>query len=178
MNEVKCLLILLLLASTATLALCEEVSLKQNDAQAIADASLQPPSNETELVAFVESAVAHAHEVGKPQAIKDFMNLKGPWVRGETYIFAHDFNGSTLCLPYLPSALGTNRLGVQDAEGKYINRDMQAIAMNGSGFYHYLYRNPVTNQTEPKVSYVMKVDDTWWLGSGIYLPGKNETSVE
>jgi signal transduction histidine kinase len=178
MNDVKCLLTLLLLASTFTLALCEEVSLKPNDTQAIANASLQSPSNETELMTFVESAVAHAHDVGKPQAIKDFMNLKGPWVRGETYIFAHDFNGTTLCLPYLPTAVGTNRLGVQDAEGRYINRDMQAIAMNGSGFYHYLYRNPVTNQTDPKVSYVMKVDDTWWLGSGIYLPVKNEISVE
>jgi polar amino acid transport system substrate-binding protein len=55
---------------------------------------------------------------------------------------------------------------------------MQAIAMNGSGFYQYLYRNPVTNQTEPKVSYVMKVDDTWWLGSGIYLLEENKTLIK
>ncbi len=178
MKEVTSLLILFLLASSITLALCEEVGLKQSDAQTITNASLRSPSNESELKAFVESAVAHAHEVGKPQALRDFMDLKGPWVRGETYIFAHDFNGTTLCLPYQPSAVGTDRQGVQDAEGKYINRDMQAIAMNGSGFYNYLYRNPVTNQTTPKVSYVMKVDNTWWLGSGIYLPGKNETAVK
>lgn len=40
--------------------------------------------------------------------------------------------------------------------------------MNGSGFYEYEWRNPVSNQSEPKVSYVKKVDDTWWMGAGIY----------
>ncbi|MDQ1283509.1 MAG: hypothetical protein QG666_1301, partial [Euryarchaeota archaeon] len=43
-----------------------------------------------------------------------------------------------------------------------------AIAMNGSGYYEYRWNNPITNQSEHKVSYVSKVDDTWWLGSGIY----------
>jgi polar amino acid transport system substrate-binding protein len=46
---------------------------------------------------------------------------------------------------------------------------MRSTAFNGSGFYEYLYRNPLTNQTEPKVSYVMKVDESWWLGAGIYI---------
>jgi polar amino acid transport system substrate-binding protein len=178
MKHAKTLFSLLLLASAVSLALGDEASSKQSDTQSIADSSLQPPCNETELMTFVQSAAAHAHVVGELQAIKDFMDLEGPWVRGETYIFAHDFNGTTLSLPYLPSAVGTNRLSIQDAEGRYINRDMQAIAMNGSGFYQYLYRNPVTNQTEPKVSYVMKVDDTWWLGSGIYLPEENKTLIK
>lgn len=101
-----------------------------------------------------------------------FMNISGPWVRGETYIFAHDFNGTALVLPHLPGSVGTYRLDLRDEEGRYINRDMRAIAKNGSGFYHYVYKNPMTNETLPKVSYVMKVDDTWWLGSGIYVGDK------
>ncbi len=100
------------------------------------------------------------------------MDISGPWVMGETYIFAHDFNGTALVLPYLPGSVGTYRLDLRDEEGRYINRDMRAIAKNGSGFYHYVYRNPVTNETLPKVSYVMRVDDTWWLGSGIYVGDK------
>jgi hypothetical protein len=45
---------------------------------------------------------------------------------------------------------------------------MRAIALNGSGYYEYDWVNPLTNKSEPKISYVMKVDDTWYLGAGIY----------
>lgn len=102
------------------------------------------------------------------------MNLNGSWVRGDVYIFAHAFNGSTLALPYLPNEVGTNRLDLQDAEGKYINREMSCIAQHGGGFYHYLYRNPISNVSQEKVSYVMKVNDSWYLGAGIY---KNESDL-
>ena len=134
----------------------------------VENASLRAPSNETELISFVESAVAHVNEVGKDKAIKDFMDLNGSWVRGDVYIFAHDFNGTTLCLPYLPKGVGTNRLDIKNNQGIYINREMQSIALNGSGLYEYSWPNPISNQSESKVSYVTKVDDTWWLGSGIY----------
>ncbi len=130
--------------------------------------NLKAPSNETELISFVESAVAHVKEVGKERAIKDFMDINGSWVRGDVYIFAHAFNGTTLVLPYQPSAVGTNRLDVQDPQGRYVNREMNCIAQHGNGFYHYVYRNPVSNKIENKVSYVTKVDDNWWLGAGIY----------
>lgn len=177
MKTANVLIIVLLLASAIPLlALRDEAERDQSDSQVISNSHLQPPSNETELAAFVEAAVAHAREVGRPQAVRDFMDLKGPWVRGETYIFAHDFNGTALVLPYVASGVGTNRMSLQDAEGRYINRDMRAIARNGSGYYYYIYRNPVTNQAQPKVSYFIKVDETWWLGSGIYLPQKNKTA--
>lgn len=29
---------------------------------------------------------------------------------------------------------------------------------------------------EPKMSYVQKVDDTWWLGAGTYIENLNETT--
>lgn len=122
-----------------------------------------------ELKSFVEEATSHALVVGKEKALADFMDLEGPWVRGDVYIFAHEFNGTALALPYLPPEVGTYRLDIQDERGAYINREMRSIALNdGSAFYEYVWRNPLTNQTEPKVSYVMKVDETWWLGAGIY----------
>ena len=146
------------------------------------NASLKAPSDETELVSFVESAVAHVKEVGKERAIKDFMDLNGTWVRGDVYIFAQSFNGTSLVLPYTPSGVGTNRLDLQDARGTYINRDMYCLALNGGGFYHYVYKNPVSGLIQNKVSYVMKVDESWWLGAGIYegnqAAGSNQTSLE
>jgi len=137
--------------------------------------SHQPPSSEEELVAFVESAASYARVYGKDIATRDFMDLNGPFVREEVYMFAADFNGTSLALPYLPSAVGTNRLDLQNSQGVYVNREMRSIALNGSGVFDYVWTNPITNQTEPKTSYVTKVDNEWWLGAGIYL-GDEETA--
>jgi hypothetical protein len=141
------------------------------------NASLRAPSNETELISFVESAVEHVNEVGKVKAIKDFMDLNGSWVRGDVYIFAQDFNGTSLCLPYLPKEMGTNRLDIKNDRGIYINREMRSIALNGSGLYEYSWPNPIGKQSESKVSYVTKVDATWWLGAGIYEAKSNSENA-
>jgi len=130
--------------------------------------SAMKPASREELKTFVEEAYSHALVTGKDRALTEFMDLNSIWVRGDVYIFAHGFNGTALCLPYLPEEVGTNRMDIQNDQGVYINRDMRAIAMNDSGFYEYRWRNPISNQSEPKVSYVSKVDDAWWLGAGIY----------
>lgn len=132
----------------------------------------QPPATKEELAAFVEAAASFARIFGRDLATKDFMDLQGPFVRGDVYIFAADFNGTSLALPFLPSAVGTNRLDLQNSEGVRINREMRAIAEDGSGFFEYLWTNPLTGGEEPKTSYVTKVDDGWWLGAGIYLEGE------
>jgi signal transduction histidine kinase len=130
--------------------------------------SAMKPTSREELQTFVQEAYSHALVTGREKALRDFMDLNSSWVRGDVYIFAQDFNGTSLCLPYLPNEVGTNRMDIQNEQGVYINREMRAIAMNGSGFYEYRWTNPITNQSEPKVSYVSKVDDSWWLGAGIY----------
>ncbi len=132
------------------------------------NSSSMKPANREELKVFVEEAYSQALVVGKDKALKEFMDLNSSWVRGDVYILAADFNGTALCLPYLPNEVGTNRMDIQNDQGVYINREMRAIAMNGSGFYDYRWRNPISNRNETKVSYVSKVDDTWWLSAGIY----------
>jgi signal transduction histidine kinase len=54
--------------------------------------------------------------------------------------------------------VGTNRLDIQNNQGIYINRDMRAIAMNGSGYYEYKWINPISNQIQSKVSYVSRAN--------------------
>jgi signal transduction histidine kinase len=130
--------------------------------------SAMKPDSREELKAFVEEAYSHALVTGKDKALAEFMDPSSSWVRGDVYIFAQDFNGTALCLPYMPKEVGTNRMDIQNDQGIYINREMRAIAMNGSGYYEYRWINPISNQSEAKVSYVSKIDDTWWLGAGIY----------
>jgi polar amino acid transport system substrate-binding protein len=136
-----------------------------------ASSAYQPPASKEDLASFVESAASYARVYGKELATRDFMDLTGPFVRGDIYIFAHDFNGTSLSLPYLPSEVGTDRSDLQNSEGVYINREMRSVALNGSGFFEYLWTNPISGKTEPKTSYVTKVDDGWYIGAGIYLEG-------
>ncbi|WP_301664294.1 cache domain-containing protein [Methanoculleus frigidifontis] len=122
-----------------------------------------------ELVAFVEQAYEFAGVHGKEAAIREFNDPDGKFVRGDLYIFAYDYAGTTLALPHQPEIVGTDRLDLRDANGVPFIREMIAATKNASGFVRYHYPNPAADfAIEPKLSYVMRVDDTWWLGSGIY----------
>jgi len=123
-------------------------------------------SNET-LVAFVESAAAYVKENGKEKALAEFNNPNGSFIRGELYIYAYDFNGTTLAHPVNPEKVGVNRLDEGDT-GIYLRGTIDAVR-NGSGFYRIKYVNPTHNRTlESKLVYGVSIDDDWWLGSGIY----------
>ncbi|MDD4126443.1 MAG: cache domain-containing protein [Methanomicrobium sp.] len=125
-------------------------------------------SNET-LTAFVDSAVAYAKANGKEAALAEFSNPDGSFVKGELYIYAYDFNGTTIAHPFNPEKISVNRLNETDAHGNLFIKELRDMALNGSGFVSFYYINPAHNRTvESKLGYVEKVDDEWWLGSGIY----------
>ncbi|MDD1719125.1 MAG: cache domain-containing protein [Methanoregulaceae archaeon] len=134
----------------------------------LSPAGPQGSSNAT-MVAFVREAVAFARVNGRETALAEFSNRNGSFFRGDLYIYAYDFNGTTIAHPVNPEKIGVNRLNERDAKGNRFIRLLQEQALNGSGFARYYYLNPVHNNTvEAKLGFVMKVDDTWWLGSGIY----------
>jgi signal transduction histidine kinase len=135
--------------------------------------SVQTPifSNESrqDLVAFVGGARDFALNTTKEEALRAFNDINGSYVEGNRYIIAYDFAGDCLAHPMRPELVGTNRLAATDLNGIEQVRDMIAIAQNGEGFTYYLYPDPAKNMTQGfKLTYVMKVDDTWWLGAGIY----------
>ena len=128
-----------------------------------------PAATNGTLVAFVKEAVAYAQSHGKEAALAEFSNRNGSFFRGELYIYAYDFNGTTLAHPVNPEMIGVNRLNETDARGNYFIRELRDTALNGSGYVEYDYINPAHNNTvEKKLGYVEKAGDDWWLGSGIY----------
>ena len=125
-------------------------------------------TNET-MVAFVNEAVAFARTHGKEAALAEFSNPKGTFVRGELYIYAYDFNSTTLAHPFSPEKIGVNRIYERDALGNFYAQRFIDAVNDGSGYLWFYYINPVHNNAiEKKLGYVAKVDDTWWLGSGVY----------
>ncbi|KAF5067380.1 Single Cache domain 2 [anaerobic digester metagenome] len=125
-------------------------------------------SNET-LVSFVESAAAFVEKEGKERALQEFSDPNGSFVRGELYIYAYDFNGTTLAHPINPEKIGQNRLNeTENGVGDFLASSM-AAARDGGGFVRISYINPAHNRSlESKLVYVQKIDDEWWLGSGVY----------
>ncbi|NLD57459.1 MAG: histidine kinase, partial [Methanomicrobiales archaeon] len=125
-------------------------------------------TNET-LVAFVHEAVAYAKIHGKDAALAEFSNPEGSFVRGELYIFAYDFASTTLAHPFSPEKIGINRMNEPDAFGNLYAQGFIDAINKGDGFVWFYYKNPAHNDSiEKKLGYVAKVDDDWWLGSGVY----------
>jgi signal transduction histidine kinase len=121
------------------------------------------------LVAFVNEALRFAQKNGKEKALKVFNDTKGNFTRNGSYIFAYDYEGRTLALPYQPELIGTNRSDVQDPNGVKFHQQAMDTARMGNGFLYYIYPDPSRNMTQAlKLSYVANVDGTWYLGSGIY----------
>ena len=128
-------------------------------------------SNESrkDLMAFVERARDFALNHTKEDALKAFNDKNGEFVRGNLYIYAYDFKGNTLALPFEPKMVGTNQMDAQDPNGVYLVQEFLNVAKSGIGFVYAVYQDPKENMIyRPKLCYVMKVNDEWFLGSGIY----------
>jgi hypothetical protein len=138
----------------------------QEPSASAAGASERTPE---EMVAFVMRAYEYANIHGKEAALREFNNQSGSFSDPDLYVFAYDFNGTILALPYEPALIGTDRLNVTDSEGTAYIRDAIEAAESGGGFIRYVYPNPKDDfRPAQKISYVMMVDDSWFLGSGIY----------
>jgi|WetSurSiteA1Bulk_404760.scaffolds.fasta_scaffold36246_1 signal transduction histidine kinase len=136
----------------------------------MATASLSASPNETELVSFVESAVVYAQENGKEKALQEFSNQTGSFVVGELYIYAYDFNGTCIAHPFKSDWIGQNKINESDSNSVLYIRNLINVAREGTGFTYFIFPNPAhDNKDELKLGYAMKVDDTWFLGSGLYL---------
>ena len=134
-------------------------------------ANLSTGHTTAQMVAFVHDAAAFARANGRDAALSAFMNRTGPFFRDDLYIYAYDFDGITLAHPLQTRLVGKSRLEERDAGDTLFIRNLRDVARNGTGFVRFWYVNPAhENATEAKLGYVERVDDDWWLGSGVYMP--------
>jgi cytochrome c len=135
---------------------------------AVENSKVSKPSK-ADVVTFVNKAVDYAKKNGKEKALKEFMNKKGAFVKGELYIYAYDFKGTVIAHGGQPDLVGKNLIDMKDKNGVMVIQGLIKLAKSGGGWLKYLWPNPLdNNKIEPKLGYAKKVDDTWWLGSGIY----------
>ncbi len=168
MNNCKALIIVILLLTAMVFIM--QSTLAKGESKGSINESLATSSNKTQLVSFVESAVAYARENGKDKALDEFSNKTGSFIHRDLYIYAYDFNGTCLAHPFKPEWIGKNKLDVTDSNGVHSLWNTLNAAREGKGFTYFIFPNPAHgNRDEFKIAYAMKVDDNWFLGSGIYI---------
>ncbi|QSZ67517.1 hypothetical protein RJ40_08370 [Methanofollis aquaemaris] len=123
-----------------------------------------------DVVTFVREACEHADAVGKEQALSDFGKRDGEFVDGNLYLYVEDFNGTTLAHPVHPQKVGVSRMNATDPHGLLLVKGLCETAAIGEGYFMFMYQDPADNFTlTPKLGYVKKAGDDWWIGSGVYL---------
>lgn len=87
----------------------------------------------------------------------------------DLYPFIYDFSGRCVSHGARPALIGKNLIDLKDQDGKYLIRELMAVAQNpGHGWVDYKWPNPITNKIEDKTSYVEKLGGDYWVGVGVY----------
>jgi hypothetical protein len=124
----------------------------------------------TEMFDLVDRAVTYAKVNGKEKTLEEINNPTGSFVNGDLFIWAETFDGTILADPFWKDGIRNNYLNFTDPYGaKTTVAGINAIR-NGTGFSHAMFPDTSANHTAPvpKLVYMKSVDDTWWIGSGIY----------
>jgi cytochrome c len=104
---------------------------------------------------LVEKACDYAKANGKEKALKEFMNPGGPFVKGELYIYAYDFNGTVLSHGGDPTLVGKNLIGYKDPNGVPAVQVASDLARTkGSGWFTCMFPNPLTRKQQDKQVFV------------------------
>jgi ABC-type uncharacterized transport system substrate-binding protein len=127
-----------------------------------------------EARAMVEKAAEWFKKYGREKTLAEIQRggteKKGAFKDRDLYIFAYDFNGVCIAQGDNPKLVGKNLYNWQDADGRYnIRGHIDIASKKGSGWSPvYKWTNPETKKIEAKMTYVKKIDDTLWIGSGVY----------
>ncbi|WP_420598972.1 cache domain-containing protein [Neptuniibacter sp.] len=134
-------------------------------------------SKRQELEHYVEmasNAIEHVVRKSTPgdvDAEREIKRILNELTYGDDgYFFVYDPKGINLVHPIQPELVGQDLIELQDSNGKYVIRDLLAIAEKGGGFYRYLWRKPSKGDLEDKLSYVVQIPKyNWMMGTGLYI---------
>lgn len=121
-----------------------------------------------EAKTLVEKCATYIKEQGKEKAFTEINNPKGMFVNKDLYIFAYDFQGEVLAHGANQKLIGKSLIDMKDPDGLFVIRGLIEEANKGEGWFKYKWTHPQTKKVEGKEAFVKKIDDTLWIGSGIY----------
>jgi len=122
-----------------------------------------------EATAMVKKAVALIKANGAEKAYAEFSNPKGPFVDRDLYVVVYDMTGKCLAHGANAKMIGRDLIDNKDVDGKeFVKERVEMMKKQASGWQEYKFRNPTTNQIEPKAMYIERLNDVI-VGCGVYL---------
>jgi cytochrome c len=121
-----------------------------------------------EAVAMVKKALEFIKANGNDKAFAEFNNPKGPFVDRDLYVVVYDMNGKCLAHGANQKMVGRDLIDNKDVDGKeFMKERVEMMKSQSSGWQNYKFRNPVSNQIEPKAMYLERSGDLI-VGCGVY----------
>ncbi len=139
------------------------------------DPSIHSEITKDQLKGFVEECKAFSQIYGKKEALLEIKKKNGLFNRGELYIYAYDFNCVVLSHGLNTGLIGSDLSNLKDPTGKRIISEMvNILKKQPNGWLKFHWFHPESGEVKPKLGYFEKVDNTWWIGSGIYADTINQ----
>jgi cytochrome c len=121
-----------------------------------------------EAMAMVEKAVNFIKSNGAEKGYAEISNPKGQFVDRDLYVVVYDMNGRCLAHGANVKMIGRDLIDNKDVDGKaFVQERVEMMKKQASGWQDYKFRNPTTNQIEPKSMYIERVNDII-VGCGVY----------
>lgn len=124
-----------------------------------------------QVYCFVKEAAAFIQIYGKQEALREFNDKNGLFVRGELYIHANDFNCKVLASGRDPKLKGTVIKKLVDPDKIAICADKVALLKKQhSGWLKHKHIHPLTGKIADKLTYFERVgNEDWYITSGMYF---------
>jgi HAMP domain-containing protein len=105
--------------------------------------------------------------------------LKGVRFANEDYFFTYDRSMTAIAHPDAKFQ-GRNLIDLQDADGKYVLREIRDVALNeGSGYVDYQWVRLNETESAPKIGYVFHYEPwDWIIGTGVYVDDIDKAATE
>jgi hypothetical protein len=122
--------------------------------------------------ALVEKGVAMAKEKGLEPTLKAIGDPKGPFVKGDLYLFAGDLDKVTLVAHPLAAAklVGPDLSKLKDSKGNLFFIKFKEVALKpGSGWVEYMWPKPGAKEDSLKKTFIMRVPgEKVYIAAGYY----------
>ena len=125
-------------------------------------------SSRAEAKSMVDRAVAYIQANGNQRSFEEFTNRFGKFVHKDLYIFAIAMDGEFLAHGGNHTFVGKNMLRSPSDHFKRVTAQLIEAARNGGGWVSYQWPHPITKVMRNKSSYLVRVNDRYFIGCGVY----------
>lgn len=124
-----------------------------------------------DTVSLVNKAVVMFKDQGKDAALKAINDEKGPFIKGEIYVFAATMDNVLVGHSFDPSSRRINLSNMKDNNGFPIfQKFKETVEKDGSGWVEYVWAKPRGDKPSRKRSFVKKVpNEDLYVGAGYYV---------